>query len=92
MGRLDESGPFRDLPITEPVPIKDDFATGCEVVYHPEYVRLSFWADHPTGFGDNSMIATERVIVRKVIMTRGDFELAFQRYMKQRTERQRRNQ
>lgn len=79
----------REPPITEPFPHQDTFATGVEIAYHREFVRLTYWAEHPLGFGENSLIAVERQVVAKIVMPSADFERAVQRFLAARLARMR---
>lgn len=68
-------------PITEPVIVQDTFATGCEVDYYREFVRLTYWAEHPLGFGENALRALERQVVCKIVLPAADLERAVSRFM-----------
>lgn len=94
VGMLDRDGDDleQEPPITEPVPIQGIFATGYEVKYASDHVWVTFYAEHPSEFGERPLVATERQIVAKMVMTRQALEASMARHHGQRTNRKRRSQ
>lgn len=65
------------FPLSEPTPIQDIFATGAlATLRDAEFVRILFWAPHPTPGQDSRMTETERHIVAKIVMTAQCYEEA----------------
>jgi hypothetical protein len=56
--------PDHRRPILEPHPIGDDFASGCDVQDHEDWLRLVWWVDIP-GNGNGA-----RCKVRSIVLPR----------------------
>jgi hypothetical protein len=57
------------VPLTEPVPIPDTFATGRQFTVFPDFVRVTFWSEHPLEVGGEPGICPlERQVVAKIIL------------------------
>jgi hypothetical protein len=72
----DTDGGDFDPPIVENMAAPDIFATGIEWTFHADFVRITFWSEHPLGFGANSLEPVERHVVANVVMPTASFERA----------------
>ena len=62
------------IPLTEPVPIADTFATGRTIQWATDFVRIVYWSEQPLCFGGPEPLApVERTVVGKIIMPRTIF-------------------
>lgn len=62
-------------PLVEPIYLKDIFATGRDIEFNPDFVRIVYWTEHPASFGDHGLPPTERHAVCKIIMPRRTFAM-----------------
>jgi hypothetical protein len=63
------------IPLSEPIPITDIFATGVDIDEQPEYTRLIYWAEHPMLYGaEGGLRPIERLVVAKIIMPRATWD------------------
>lgn len=74
------------LPLTEPTPIHDTFATGADFQFWPEFTRLLYWVEQPVSYGPhNEPLQTpgERVIVARIVIPSRAFDLATAKFRRQ---------
>lgn len=62
----------------EPVPIKDDFATGIVVEACGDHVRLLFFAERPCVECEGMK---ERLVVRRVVLSALDYRLTMRKLL-----------
>jgi hypothetical protein len=62
------------IPLIEPVPIQDVFATGRSVQWAQDFVRIIYWSEQPLCIGGPEPLAPiERQVCGKIIMPRTIF-------------------